>query len=82
MHLQTLGYPIANDVQYGGTYPGPRPPFLIPGTKAAQRLETERDQGSRHKRQKLEAAVSVQPEEVFALAGIKCSSCVNADSCE
>lgn len=41
VHLQYLGHPIANDLQYGGEYWGPRPPFLIPGTAAAKRMEVE-----------------------------------------
>ena len=41
VHLQYLGHAIANDLQYGGGYWGPRPPFLIPGTAAARRMEVE-----------------------------------------
>lgn len=39
VHLQYLGHPIANDVQYGGTYPGPVPTRVhMPGGDAGGRL--------------------------------------------
>ena len=53
VHLQHMGHPIANDLQYGGTYPGPRPPFLIPGTEAAKRFEAGDSLGPPVKRQRL-----------------------------
>ena len=53
VHLQYLGHPIANDLQYGGEYWGPRPPFLIPGTAAAKRIEGEPDQQPQLKRLKV-----------------------------
>lgn len=44
-------------MQYGGTFRGPRPPFLIPGSRAALRLETEGLGAPPVKRQKLEIDV-------------------------
>ena len=51
--MQHLGHPIANDLQYDGQYWGPRPPFLIPGTAAAKRLEGEQSWQPQLKRQKV-----------------------------
>lgn len=43
VHLQWLGHPIANDLQYGGPYKGPRPAYLIPGTAASERLQVQQE---------------------------------------
>lgn len=71
VHLQHLGHPIANDAQYGGTYPGPLPPRALArelGVSWEERrsgggaeLAAQEQQHGRGLQQQLAADVEVPP---------------------
>ena len=64
VHLQYLGHPIANDAQYGGTYNGPRPPFLTPGTAAASKFQLMVESAPPAKRQRVDDVVATENGQV------------------